>query len=73
MRIAFVAIKPSVARRALLPQIRAANGLIRQYAASEDGGTYLNEFEPMLGKHGQPRAQWLIGDRLPMSREGYAL
>src|SRR6185437_2251484 len=33
--IAFIAIKPSVARKALLPQIRQANALVRRYAASQ--------------------------------------
>lgn len=71
--IAFIAIKPSVARRALLPQIREANELIRQYAAGEQGVTYLDVFTPMLGKNGQPQAQWFIGDGLHMNRAGYAL
>ena len=71
--IAFIAIKPSVARRALLPQIREANALIRQYVASEQGVTYLDIFTPMLGPDGQPQAKWFIDDGLHMNRKGYAL
>jgi lysophospholipase L1-like esterase len=71
--IAFIAIKPSVARRSLLPRIRAANELIRHYTADEQGVTYLDVFTPMLGKNGQPQAQWFIGDGLHMNRAGYAL
>jgi lysophospholipase L1-like esterase len=71
--IAFIAIKPSVARKALLPQIREANALVRQYAASEHGVTWLDVSTPMLGKNGQPQAQWFVGDGLHMNRKGYAL
>ena len=71
--IAFIAIKPSVARKALLPQIRAANTLVRQYAASEHGVTYLDIFTPMLGADGQPQMKWFVGDGLHMNRKGYAL
>jgi lysophospholipase L1-like esterase len=71
--IAFIAIKPSVARKALLPQIRAANALVRQYAASDHGVTYLDIFTPMLGADGQAQMEWFIGDGLHMNRKGYAL
>jgi len=71
--IAFIAIKPSVARKALLPQIRQANALVRRYATSQRGVTYLDVFTPMLGSDGQPQAKWFIGDGLHMNRAGYAL
>jgi len=71
--IAFIAIKPSVARKALLPQIRQANALVRRYAVSQRGVTYLDVFTPMLGSDGQPQAKWFIGDGLHMNRAGYAL
>ena len=71
--IAFIAIKPSVARQQLLPQIREANALVRRYAASEHGVTCLDVFTPMLGSDGQPQAKWFIGDGLHMNRTGYAL
>ena len=71
--IAFIAIKPSVARKALLPQIREANTLVRQYAASEHGVSYLDIITPMLGADGQPQMKWFVGDGLHMNRKGYAL
>ncbi|MEO7052370.1 MAG: SGNH/GDSL hydrolase family protein [Rhodanobacter sp.] len=71
--IAFIAIKPSVARRALLQQIRDANALVRQYADSQPGVMWLDVFTPMLGKDGQPQARWFIGDGLHMNADGYAL
>ena len=71
--IAFIAIKPSMARKALLPQIRAANDLVRAYAATQQQVAYLDVFTPMLGEDGQPQAKWFIQDGLHMNRSGYAL
>lgn len=71
--IAFIAIKPSTARKALLPQIREANALIRAWCAAHPGTTYLDVFTPMLGPDGQPQAKWFIADGLHMNRKGYAL
>jgi len=71
--IAFIAIKPSVARKVLLPKIREANALVRKYAASQQGVAYLDVFTPMLGRDGQPQPQWFIADGLHMNRKGYVL
>ena len=71
--IAFIAIKPSMARKALLPQIREANALVRAYAATQQQVAYLDVFMPMLGKDGQPQAKWFIRDGLHMNRSGYTL
>jgi lysophospholipase L1-like esterase len=71
--IAFVAIKPSMARKALLPKIKQANGLVRKYAASHHGISYIDVFKPMLGADGQPQPKWFIQDGLHMNRMGYAL
>lgn len=71
--IAFIAIKPSIARRALLPRIRAANALVRDYAATQRRVTYLDVFTPMLGADDQPQARWFVADGLHMNRAGYAL
>lgn len=71
--IAFIAIKPSVARQALLPQIRRANTLVRQYARTQQNVTYLDVFTPMLGRDGRPQPTWFGPDGLHMNRRGYAL
>lgn len=71
--IAFIAIKPSMARKALLLKIREANALVRDYAAAQKQVAYLDIFTPMLGKDGQPQAQWFIQDGLHMNRTGYQL
>jgi lysophospholipase L1-like esterase len=71
--IAFIAIKPSMARKALLPQIREANEKIRAWAATQSGVSYLDIFTPMLGKDGQPQPKWFREDGLHMNRSGYEL
>lgn len=71
--IAFVAIKPSIARRQLLPQIRRANALIEAYAKTQKHVTYLDVYTPMLGADGQPQQRWFGDDGLHMNRTGYAL
>jgi lysophospholipase L1-like esterase len=71
--IAFIAIKPSMARKALLPQVSQANALIKTYAATQKRVTYLDVYTPMLGADGQPQPKWFGDDGLHMNRSGYAL
>jgi lysophospholipase L1-like esterase len=71
--IAFIAIKPSMARRNLLAQIRRANALVREYARRQKDVAYLDVFTPMLGPDGQPQPTWFGTDGLHMNRQGYRL
>lgn len=71
--VAFIAIKPSMARRQLLPRIRQANALVRAYAGRQRDVGYLDVFTPMLGADGQPQPRWFGPDGLHMNRQGYAL
>jgi len=71
--IAFVSIKPSIARKALLPKITQANELVRQYATTQKNLAYIDVFTPMLGADGQPQPKWFIEDGLHMNRTGYEL
>ncbi|MFK2872082.1 SGNH/GDSL hydrolase family protein [Dyella lipolytica] len=71
--IAFIAIKPSMARKVLLPKIRQANDLVRSYAATQKEVAFLDVFTPMLGADGQPQPKWFVEDGLHMNRTGYEL
>jgi lysophospholipase L1-like esterase len=73
VRIAYIAIKPSPARAALLPQVAEANGLIREAATSLKQVDFIDVYTPMLGADGQPRAELFGPDRLHMNAAGYAL
>ncbi|UYB51557.1 SGNH/GDSL hydrolase family protein [Xanthomonas sp. AM6] len=73
VRIAYIAIKPSPARAALLPKVAEANGLIRKAAAGLKQVEFIDVYTPMLGKDGQPRAELFGPDHLHMNAAGYAL
>jgi lysophospholipase L1-like esterase len=72
-RIAFVSIKPSPLRAALLPQVREANALIREHAARTDGLDYIDVYSGMVDADGQPRPELFQADRLHLNAQGYAL
>ncbi|MFS0757354.1 SGNH/GDSL hydrolase family protein [Noviherbaspirillum sp. 1P10PC] len=72
-RIAYVSIKPSIARVGLLADIRATNALIGEYVSHLDNARYIDVFTPMLDSRGAPRAELFREDRLHMNQAGYAL
>ncbi|HET8876998.1 MAG TPA: SGNH/GDSL hydrolase family protein [Casimicrobiaceae bacterium] len=71
--IFYISIKPSPARVALLPQIRATNALIRDYADREGKVDYIDVFTPMLDASGRPRPELFRADSLHLNTDGYAL
>ncbi|MGH8851479.1 MAG: SGNH/GDSL hydrolase family protein [Casimicrobiaceae bacterium] len=72
-RIAFISIKPSPARAALLPEIRRANALVEQFATAHSGVDYIDVYTPMLAADGRPRAELFKPDALHLNARGYAL
>jgi len=72
-RIAFISIKPSPSRAALLPRIRATNALIRGAPATHEHVDYIDIFTPMLGEAGEPRRDLFRDDALHLNAEAYAL
>jgi lysophospholipase L1-like esterase len=72
-RIAFVSIKPSPLRSALLPQVRQANALVREFARKAIDVDYIDVFTPMLGPDGQPRIELFVDDALHLNAAGYGL
>jgi len=72
-RIAYISIKPSPARVALLPEIRTANALIRDYAEQAPNVDYIDVYTPMLGANGLPRRELFREDALHLNADGYAL
>jgi len=71
--IAFIAIKPSVARVALLPDILRADKLIREWAMTQKNVAFLDVVPAMLDAQGQPKPDLFIEDGLHMTAKGYAL
>ena len=72
-RIAFISIKPSGSRWALVDKMREANALIRDYIARDPRQVYVDVFTPMLGPNGLPRDELFLEDKLHMTPAGYAI
>jgi lysophospholipase L1-like esterase len=72
-KVAFLSIKPSPLRAALMPQVSRANALVQAYAAGTPGLDYIDIHSRMLGPDGQPRAELFLEDRLHLNPAGYDL
>ncbi|HMF88809.1 MAG TPA: SGNH/GDSL hydrolase family protein [Gemmatimonadaceae bacterium] len=72
-RIAFVAIKPSLARLNIMDKARETNQLIREYTRGDDKLAYVDVFTPMLNASGKPRQELFLEDGLHMNASGYAI
>ncbi|MBS1789440.1 MAG: hypothetical protein JST85_17070 [Acidobacteria bacterium] len=70
-KIAYISIKPSLARVKLMEQMRTTNDLIRGHAAKHKNLIFIDVFTPMLTAEGQPKPELFIKDGLHMTREGY--
>jgi lysophospholipase L1-like esterase len=73
VEIAFVSIKPSVARAALWPRMREANAGIAGWAHAQRGIHYVDIASKMLDANGSARPELFLADGLHMNREGYAI
>lgn len=71
--VAFVSIKPSIARAALWPRMRVANEGIERWAATQDSVRYVDIATKMLDATGRPRPELLREDGLHLSPAGYAI
>ena len=69
--IVFIAIKPSLARWKLWPEIQTANELIRRYSSSRPNLFYADVAPPMIGADGRPRPSLFVEDGLHMTPAGY--
>jgi lysophospholipase L1-like esterase len=72
-RVAFIAIKPSIQRWALVAKVREANELIRTYAGTDDRLAFIDVDGPTLGWNEQPRKDLFVEDGLHLSAKGYEL
>lgn len=72
-RIAYLAIKPSIKRRALIDRVRETNAAIEQFISGDERLTYVDVFQPMLTADGQPRPELFLADGLHLNAAGYKL
>jgi lysophospholipase L1-like esterase len=71
--IVFVSIKPSIARAAKWPQMRAANEGIAAWAQTQANVRFVDVASKMLNADGKPRPELLREDGLHMQPAGYAI
>jgi lysophospholipase L1-like esterase len=71
--VAFVSIKPSVARARLWPRMREANAGIERWAATQRRVRCVDVASRMLDAQGRPRPELLREDGLHMTAAGYAI
>ncbi|RCW64436.1 GDSL-like lipase/acylhydrolase family protein [Pseudorhodoferax soli] len=72
-RIAYLSIKPSPSRVALLPQAMQANALIAGYSARTPNLDFIDIYSRMLDADGKPRTDLYSADALHMNPAGYAI
>lgn len=71
--IAYISIKPSPLRAALLPSIRETNARIRDYLRNVPDSEFIDVHSAMLDERGAPRGELFGADRLHLNAAGYAL
>ncbi|WP_243047891.1 SGNH/GDSL hydrolase family protein [Dyella sp. RRB7] len=71
--VVYISIKPSLARLALWPTMKAANDKIRAWAATQKEVRFVDIAPAMLDAQGRPRAELFRPDGLHMTPAGYAL
>ena len=72
-RIAFIGIKPSIARWALIDKVREANRLVREYCDRDERLGFVDVDAAMLGWDAKPRPELFVKDGLHMSPKGYEI
>lgn len=72
-RIAYLSIKPSPLRAALMPAALRTNQLIAEYSARDATLDYIDVYSKMLDAEGQPRGELYLPDALHLNPQGYAI
>jgi hypothetical protein len=72
-KVAFISIKPSIARWKLIDSIRKTNDMVREYAARDSHLLFIDICPAMMGADGMPRPELFVKDGLHMSPAGYVI
>jgi lysophospholipase L1-like esterase len=71
--IVFVSIKPSPSRQHLMPKMRTANGLIKQFLQQNRKTVFIDVYNKMLNGDGTPKQELFLEDNLHMNPKGYSI
>jgi lysophospholipase L1-like esterase len=69
----YLAIKPSIARWKLWPQMQEVNSRVKELAQQNKQPTYIDTAPPLLGDDSEPQKLLFRDDGLHMNDKGYAL
>lgn len=72
-RIYLLSIKPSVLRMSMWPEMRRANGLLREFCETHPGIYFIDVASPMLDGRDNPRPEIFEPDGLHMTSKGYEI
>lgn len=73
VKIYLISAKPSPSRWEFKKGYEELNNLLREYSETKDGVFYIDIWNAMLDKKGNPNANIFIADSLHMNREGYLI
>lgn len=71
--IAYISIAGNPSRWSQVEQVRAANKLIRDFTATQEGLSFIDTFSQMMGADGTPQPDIFVADKLHMNEKGYAI
>ncbi len=71
--VIYISLKPSLARWALWPEMRAANRLLKASCGRRTNCRFVDVAKAMLGEDGKPRNELFQKDGLHMTDQGYRL
>lgn len=71
--IAFISLKPSPSRWSMRDRMMKANQLIKDYLKHKKNAVFINVWNSMLGKNGEPMKEIFVEDYLHMNAKGYAI
>lgn len=71
--LAFVSLKPSIEREAMIPLIIETNLLLSKYVIGELNAQFINVFGQMITADNRPKPELYMSDGLHLNKKGYAI
>lgn len=71
--IAYISLKPSPRRQALMPQMEKTNALVQDFLRRERRTSFISIYQEMIDAQGNPKKELFTEDNLHMNRNGYLL
>ncbi|MGZ8556722.1 MAG: GDSL-type esterase/lipase family protein [Chitinophagaceae bacterium] len=72
-QISYISIKPSPSRSHLMPKMKEANLMIKDFLTKERKASFIDVYHSMLKSDGKPMEDIFLDDMLHMNKKGYAI